>query len=202
MNIGKIFFKFHFLSFGFGAACPDKCENQCDRDDRERSGKFDRNCLIQCGRTEGVERIPGGSRCSYGRGIVDRSSGKDTEGFPAFWLKIQAVHQVTGRTVRRSIVEKEVTEIACATSSSSASMTGAVAAIAEPPQMEDPTPTSVEIFPGTCITLCNRYAMIRDVEIVVTIIGSDCFPVPESRRDSVRNREGLQRTEEPSLTQK
>ena len=64
-----------------------------------------------------------------------------------------------------------------ATSSSSASMTGAVAAIAEPPQMEDPTPTSVEIFPGTCITLCNRYAMIRDVEIVVTIIGSDCFPV-------------------------
>ena len=39
-----------------------------------------------------------------------------------------------------------MTEIDCATSSSSASMTGAVAAIAEPPQIEEPTPMSVEIF--------------------------------------------------------
>jgi len=38
------------------------------------------------------------------------------------------------------MLKKKITEIACATSSSSASMTGAVAAIAEPPQMEDPTP--------------------------------------------------------------
>ena len=82
-----------------------------------------------------------------------------------------------GKNSAASMLKKKITEIACATSSSSASMTGAVAAIAEPPQMEDPTPTSVEIFPGTCITLCNRYALIRDVEIVVMIIGSDCFPV-------------------------
>ena len=42
--------------------------------------------------------------------------------------------------------------MAWATSSSSASMTGAVAAMAEPPQMEEPTPTKVEIFPGIRIT--------------------------------------------------
>ena len=58
-----------------------------------------------------------------------------------------------GKNSAASMLKKKITEIACATSSSSASMTGAVAAIAEPPQMEDPTPTSVEIFPGTCISL-------------------------------------------------
>ena len=36
----------------------------------------------------------------------------------------------------------------CATSSSSALMTGAVAAMAEPPQIEEPTPINVDIFPG------------------------------------------------------
>jgi len=54
-----------------------------------------------------------------------------------------------GNKSAASILKKKITEIACATSSSSASITGAVAAIAEPPQIEDPTPTSVEIFPGT-----------------------------------------------------
>ena len=51
--------------------------------------------------------------------------------------------------ITASILKKKMTEIDCATSSSSASMTGAVAAIAEPPQIEEPTPMSVEIFPGT-----------------------------------------------------
>ena len=37
-------------------------------------------------------------------------------------------------------LKKKMTEIAWATSSSFASMTGAVAAMAEPPQMEEPTP--------------------------------------------------------------
>ncbi len=38
--------------------------------------------------------------------------------------------------------------MACATSSSLASITGAVAAIADPPQIEEPTPIKVEIVAG------------------------------------------------------
>ena len=56
-------------------------------------------------------------------------------------------------------------------------MTGAVAAIAEPPQIEEPTPTRVAVFDGICNTLCKIKAMISEVLIVHIIIGSDCFPV-------------------------
>ena len=52
-------------------------------------------------------------------------------------------------------LKKNITDIACATSSSSASITGAVAAIAEPPQIDDPTPTRVAILPGTLRSLNN-----------------------------------------------
>ena len=65
----------------------------------------------------------------------------------------------------------------CATSLSSAPMTGAVAAIAEPPQIEDPTPTSTAVFPGMCSALCKIHATIRDVLMVQMMIGRDCFPV-------------------------
>ena len=57
-----------------------------------------------------------------------------------------------GKISAARILNRKITEIACATSSSSASITGAVAAIAEPPQIDEPTPTSVEIFSGMCIT--------------------------------------------------
>ena len=49
-----------------------------------------------------------------------------------------------GKINAAKILNRKITEIACATSSSSASITGAVAAIAEPPQIDEPTPTSVE----------------------------------------------------------
>ena len=52
-------------------------------------------------------------------------------------------------------LKKKITDMAWATSSSSASITGAVAAIAEPPQMEEPTPIRVEILEGICIVLCK-----------------------------------------------
>ena len=58
-----------------------------------------------------------------------------------------------GNRMAASTLKKKMTEIACATSSSSASMTGAVAAMAEPPQMEEPTPTSVDILEGMSIAL-------------------------------------------------
>ena len=64
------------------------------------------------------------------------------------WVLHKILH-VPGKNKAASILKKKMTEIDCATSSSSASMTGAVAAIAEPPQIEEPTPMSVEIFPGT-----------------------------------------------------
>ena len=56
-------------------------------------------------------------------------------------------------------------------------MTGAVAAIAEPPQMEEPTPTRIDVLEGTFSTLRSSHAMIKEVEIVLIIIGRDCFPV-------------------------
>lgn len=65
---------------------------------------------------------------------------------PRMLLKIQALFPVP-ENQRCQNIKQKITEIACATSSSSASITGAVAAIADPPQIEDPTPTSVEIFP-------------------------------------------------------
>ena len=46
-------------------------------------------------------------------------------------------------------------------------MTGAVAAIAEPPQMEEPTPTNVEILLGICIHLWSINEMRSEVRIVL-----------------------------------
>ena len=43
-------------------------------------------------------------------------------------------------------LNRKITEIDWAISSSLAPITGAVAAIAEPPQIEEPTPMSVDIF--------------------------------------------------------
>ena len=74
-------------------------------------------------------------------------------------------------------LKKNITEIDCATSSSVASITGAVAAIADPPHIDEPTPTSVAEFTSTFIIFCIMYASTRDVEIVHTIIGSDWAPV-------------------------
>lgn len=45
-------------------------------------------------------------------------------------------------------LNRKITEIDWATSSSVAPITGAVAAMADPPQMQDPTPISVEILLG------------------------------------------------------
>lgn len=70
-------------------------------------------------------------------------------------------------------LNKNITDIAWATSSSSAPITGAVAAMAEPPHIEEPTPTNVEIFDGTFSALCSRKAITREVVIVESIIGSD-----------------------------
>lgn len=85
-----------------------------------------------------------------------------------------------GKNSAASILKKKITEMDCATSSSFASITGAVAAIAEPPQMEEPTPTKVAVLPGTRSSLCSTNAMIRDVLIVLRMMGSDCLPVSKT----------------------
>ena len=53
-----------------------------------------------------------------------------------------------GKTKAAKILKRKITEMAWAISSSSASITGAVAAIAEPPQIEEPTPIKVAVFEG------------------------------------------------------
>jgi len=54
-----------------------------------------------------------------------------------------------GKSNAAAMLNKKMTEMDCAISSSSASMTGAVAAIAEPPQMEEPTPIKIALFVGS-----------------------------------------------------
>ena len=73
-------------------------------------------------------------------------------------------------------LNRKITEIDWAISSSSAPMTGAVAAMAEPPQIEEPTPTSVEILEGIFNSFCMIKAITSDVVIVERIIGKDCSP--------------------------
>ena len=73
-------------------------------------------------------------------------------------------------------LNRKMTEMAWAISSSSAPITGAVAAMAEPPQMEDPTPTSTEILLGIFIHLRSRNAITRDMVMVVQIMGRDWAP--------------------------
>ena len=60
-----------------------------------------------------------------------------------------------GKTSAASTLNRKMTEMAWATSSSLALMTGAVAAMAEPPQMDEPTPTSVDMPVGMRSSLCS-----------------------------------------------
>ena len=55
-------------------------------------------------------------------------------------------------------------------------MTGAVAAIAEPPQIEEPTPTSVEIFLGMCSARHSTNEMTSDVVMVEMMMGRELAP--------------------------
>lgn len=82
-----------------------------------------------------------------------------------------------GNIIAAITLKKNIIEIDCATSSSFAPMTGAVAAIAEPPQMDDPTPMRIAEFLSIFIAFIIMYATISAMDIVPIIIGSDCIPV-------------------------
>lgn len=74
------------------------------------------------------------------------------------------------------ILNRKMTEIAYAISSSFDPMTGAVAAMAEPPQIEDPTPISVALFAGIFNSRCMRNATMSDVVMVERMIGREDNP--------------------------
>ena len=81
-----------------------------------------------------------------------------------------------GKDSAARMLNRKITEMAWAISSSSAPMTGAVAAMALPPQMEEPTPTSTEMLAGIFIHLRSKNAITRDMVIVVQIMGRDRAP--------------------------
>ena len=81
-----------------------------------------------------------------------------------------------GNTSAAMTLKRKITLIAWAISSSSASITGAVAAMAEPPQIEEPTPTSVAIFPGILSARHSTKATTSEVAIVERMMGSDVAP--------------------------
>ena len=66
-----------------------------------------------------------------------------------------------GNTSAAITLKRKITLMAWAISSSSASITGAVAAMAEPPQMEDPTPMSVEILLGMLSVRQSAYETMQ-----------------------------------------
>ena len=81
-----------------------------------------------------------------------------------------------GKINAAAMLNRKITEIDCAISSSSASMTGAVAAMAEPPQMEEPTPIKMALFVGIFKSRKSRTAMRIDVVMVARMMGRDCLP--------------------------
>ena len=81
-----------------------------------------------------------------------------------------------GNTSAAITLKRKITLMACAISSSSASITGAVAAMADPPQIDDPTPISVEILPGMLSARHSTKDTTSDVAMVDTMMGSDVMP--------------------------
>ena len=73
-------------------------------------------------------------------------------------------------------MNRKITEIDCAISSSSASITGAVAAIAEPPQIDEPTPIRHAVLGLIFAIFITANAVMRDVEIVLIITGRLLLP--------------------------
>ena len=74
------------------------------------------------------------------------------------------------------MLNKNITEIEVATSSSFALITGAVAAMADQPQIDEPTPTRVAMLESIFRIFATTKEIINAVEIVERIIRSDDLP--------------------------
>lgn len=81
-----------------------------------------------------------------------------------------------GKMSAAMTLKRKMTEMDWAISSSPAPITGAVAAMADPPQMDEPTPINVEMREGIFMARYRINARISDVAIVETMIGRDCAP--------------------------
>ena len=81
-----------------------------------------------------------------------------------------------GKVSAARTLNRKITEMDWAISSSSAPMTGAVAAMAEPPQMEEPTPIKVDILASICSSLCKTKAATSEVVMVDRMMGRDWAP--------------------------
>lgn len=81
-----------------------------------------------------------------------------------------------GKINTATILKRKMVDIACATSSSLALITGAVAAIADPPQTEVPIPIKVVMFVSSFIALPTKYATKNEEERVKTRIIKDWLP--------------------------
>ena len=75
------------------------------------------------------------------------------------------------------MLNRKITEMDCATSSSLAWITGAVAAMAEPPQIDEPTPIKMALFFFKRSALYSTKATMSEMEMVERMMGSDCFPL-------------------------
>ena len=80
-----------------------------------------------------------------------------------------------GKIRAAKTLKKKITEMAWATSFSLAWMTGAVAAMAEPPQIEEPTPTRVASFVSRLNKRWKKKATNKAIEMVERITGREDF---------------------------
>lgn len=85
------------------------------------------------------------------------------------------------------MLKKNITDMAWAISSSSASITGAAAAMADPPQIDEPTPTSVAMWSLMSPVLDAMNATNSELDMVDRMIGSDSLPVFNTRPKSSPN---------------
>ena len=85
-----------------------------------------------------------------------------------------------GKIRAAKTLKKKITEMAWATSFSLARITGAVAAMAEPPQIEDPTPIKVASFVSSLKKRWKKKAIIKAIEIVERITGREDFPTAKT----------------------
>ena len=69
---------------------------------------------------------------------------------PKPWSLMPSAMPAAGKRNAANTLKRKIVEMDFATSSSSASMTGAVAAMAEPPQIDEPTPIRMAVFDGIC----------------------------------------------------
>ncbi len=81
-----------------------------------------------------------------------------------------------GKSRAAMMLKKKMTEMDWAISLSSASITGAVAAMAEPPQMDEPTPIKIEVLPGSFNARDRMKAITREVVMVARMIGRASLP--------------------------